>query len=81
MTQSDVGLPGLPLPVYVVPFISQMYTCSVLLFRHRRSLLQSPLKSPGAANDAGFGFGFGFEVVQDPIACDTVTAAEPVASL
>jgi hypothetical protein len=68
MTQSEVGLPGLPLLANVVPFISQMSTCSVVMFRHRTSLLQSPLKSPTAANDCGFGFGFGFGVVQDPIA-------------
>lgn len=35
--------------------------------RHRMSLLQSPLKSPGLANDAGFGFGFGLGFAQVPI--------------
>ena len=81
MTQSEVGLPGLPLLVNVVPFISQMSTCWVVLFRQRMSLLQSPLKSPTAANDSGFGLGFGFEVEQVPMACTTVTGAEPAAVL
>jgi hypothetical protein len=68
MTQSNVGLPMLPLFANVVPFMNQRKTSPLLLFCQRRSLLQSPLKSFTAANDAGFGFGFGFAVVQVPIA-------------
>ena len=38
--------PGLPLLLNVVPFISQIKASPVVLFRHRMSLLPSPLKSP-----------------------------------
>jgi hypothetical protein len=43
------------------------------------SLLQSPLKSPTAANDSGFRFALGFAVEQDPMV--RVTGAVPLALL
>ena len=81
MLHAEEGLPGLPLLLSVVPFISQIKASSVELLRHRMSLLQLPLKSPTVSNEPGFGFGFGFAVVQDPLACETSTEARPLALL
>jgi hypothetical protein len=45
--QAAAGVPGLPVLINVVPFISQMYTCSVVLFRHRMPALLLTYKDAG----------------------------------